>query len=61
MFRGFTLDAAYASFQEDMTGRLEVGKKADFIVIDRDIFTIDPAQIRDTNVLHTWVNGKRAF
>lgn len=60
-FRGFTLDAAYAAFQENMIGSLEVGKKADFIIIDRDIFSIAPSQIRDTKVLQTWVNGERAF
>lgn len=60
-FKGFTLDAAYSGFQEDMIGSLEVGKKADFIVVDRDIFTIEPSQIRDTQVLQTWVNGERAF
>ena len=59
--RGFTLDAAYSGFQEHMIGSLEVGKKADFIIIDRDIFAIEPSLIRDTRVLQTWVNGKRAY
>lgn len=59
--RGFTLDAAYAAFQEDLLGTLEVGKKADFILIDRDIFAIEPALIRDTKVIQTWVNGERKF
>ncbi|UTP72690.1 amidohydrolase [Alteromonas sp. LMIT006] len=60
-FKGFTLDAAYAAFQEDMIGSLEVGKQADFIVIDRDIFTVDEGLIRDTQVLETWVAGKRKY
>lgn len=59
--RGFTLDAAYAGFQDEYLGTLEVGKKADFILIDRDIFTIKPGLIRDTKVLQTWVNGVRRF
>lgn len=59
--RGFTLDAAYSGFQEDMIGTLEVGKKADFIVIDRDIFEVDEALIRDTQVKQTWVNGERVY
>ena len=60
-FKGFTLDAAYAAFQEDMIGSLEVGKQADFIIIDRDIFAVDESLIRDTRVLETWVAGKRRY
>lgn len=60
-FRGFTLDAAYAGFQDTEIGTLEVGKKADFIIIDRDIFTISPNLIRDTQVLQTWVNGQQRY
>ena len=59
--RGFTLDAAYAAFQEESVGTLEVGKKADFILLDRDIFDIEPRLIRDTQVLQTWVNGERKY
>jgi hypothetical protein len=60
-FRGFTLDAAYAGFQDNMIGSLETGKKADFIIVDRDIFAVDAALIRDTQVEQTWVNGKRVY
>lgn len=59
--RGFTLDAAYSGFQDEYLGTLEVGKKADFILIDRDIFAIKPALIRDSQVLQTWVNGQRRY
>ncbi|MFT5543038.1 MAG: putative amidohydrolase YtcJ [Glaciecola sp.] len=59
--RGFTLDAAYAAFQDDKIGSLEVGKRADFIVIDRDVFTVPQADIRSTQVLETWINGKQMF
>lgn len=54
---GFTRDAAYAGFQDHMIGTLTPGKKADFILVDRDIFTIEHKNIRDTQVLETWVNG----
>jgi len=59
--RGFTLDAAYAAFQDDKLGTLEVGKRADFIFIDRDIFTGPASDIRDTQVLETWINGQQVF
>lgn len=59
--RGFTLDAAYAAFQEDKLGTLEVGKRADFIFIDRDIFTGPASDIRDTQVVETWINGQQVF
>ena len=60
-FRGFTLDAAYSAFQDGMIGTLEPGKKADFIIIDRDIFAIDAKEIRATQVLQTWVNGELKY
>ncbi|MEW5250925.1 amidohydrolase [Microbulbifer sp. 2201CG32-9] len=59
--RAFTLDAAYASHQEKVIGSLEAGKFADFILLDRDIFTIDPQEIWRTNVLETWVEGERVY
>ena len=60
-FRCFTLDAAFAGHQENQVGSLEAGKWADFIVIDRDMFTIAPADIRKIGVLQTWVAGKQVF
>lgn len=58
-FRSFTLDAAYSGHQETILGSLELGKKADFIIIDQDIFSIKPTEIWKTKVLETWVNGKK--
>jgi predicted amidohydrolase YtcJ len=57
-FASFTIDAAYAGHQETLLGTLESGKKADFILLDQDIFEISPTEIWKTQVLETWVNGK---
>ena len=57
----FTLAGAYAARQEDRLGSLEPGKWADFIVIDRDYFTIRAAQIDDIVVLETWVGGEQVY
>lgn len=58
-FASFTLDAAYSGFQEGLLGSLEPGKKADFIVLDRDIFAIPNEQLWQAQALETWVNGTR--
>jgi hypothetical protein len=55
----FTLHAAYAGHQENLLGSLEAGKKADFILIDRDIMTVPSNEIWSTEVLQTWMNGQR--
>ena len=58
-FRAFTLDAAYAQHAEPSLGTLEAGKHADFILVDRDIFAIEPERLWSTVVLETWVGGRR--
>jgi len=56
--RAYTIDAAYASFQETRTGSLERGKLADFAIIDRDITKIRPEEIQTARVVSTVVGGK---
>jgi predicted amidohydrolase YtcJ len=58
-FRAFTLDAAYAQFQETTLGSLEPGKWADFILIDRDLFRMDAKDIWKIRVEQTWLAGER--
>ncbi len=60
-FRAFTVEAAYAAHNEGRQGSLAPGKWADFILIDRDIFTVPAEQIWKTQVLETWVGGKRVY
>lgn len=62
--KGMTLDAAYAAFAEEEIGSLVVGKKADYVVLDRDIMDeslVQSSDILDTKVLVTAVDGKIAF
>lgn len=59
--RSFTQDAAYGAFQEDMLGTLAVGSWADFIIIDRNIFSIPATELWQVEVEQTWVNGQQVF
>ncbi|ORV32565.1 twin-arginine translocation pathway signal protein [Mycolicibacterium confluentis] len=53
-----TLGAAYQLRLDDQVGSVEVGKRADLIVLDRNIFTIDPHDIHSTTVTMTMMNGQ---
>ncbi len=57
----FTLNGATAAKTPDLTGSLEVGKAADFIVLDRNIFEVPIEAVGDTRVMITIVNGKRVY
>jgi hypothetical protein len=57
----YTYEGAYASFEEDRKGRLKEGYVADFIILDRDIFTCSAEEIKDTVVLETVVNGETVY
>ena len=58
---GYTLNAAYLSFEEDIKGSIEPGKLADLIVLDQDLLTVDPEHIMDTRVLETWLGGRLVY
>lgn len=51
----------YKFLEKKEIGSLEVGKYADFIIIDRDIFNINPIDIENTKVLQTFFNGKLVY
>ncbi len=59
--RMFTLDAAYAAFEEDLKGSLEPGKLADIVVLSKDIMTIPAEEILTTDVLMTFLGGKLVY
>ncbi len=59
--RGFTVDAAWAAFMENEVGSLEAGKRADFVVVDRDLMTVDAAEIPGAKVLETWLDGQMVW
>ena len=56
-----TINAAYAAFQEDIRGSIEVGKKADFSIFDKDWMTIEPSEIMDSEAVMTIVGGRVTY
>lgn len=56
--RGMTIWNAIATFSENDLGSLEIGKLADFVVLDRDLLTVDEAQLWNAKVISTFINGE---
>ncbi|KAF8588694.1 hypothetical protein K439DRAFT_1645376 [Ramaria rubella] len=59
--KGLTLDPAFASFTESILGSLTPGKRADYVVLSKDILTIPPQDVLKTKVLATALDGRIAF
>jgi len=59
--QAYTRGAAYAGFAEDKIGSLEPGKWADFVIVDRDPTKVDPQSLARTQVLETWIAGKKIW
>ncbi len=57
--KGMTIWAAYANFEENEKGSIEIGKFADFIVMDQDIMEIEIDKIPEVKVFETWLNGEK--
>ena len=56
--RLYTFNGAYVGFEENDKGSLETGKLADFIVVDRDVLSVPNDQLKDVQVLATYVGGQ---
>ena len=59
--RGMTIWAAKSNFEEKEKGSLEKGKFADFIILDKDLMTINAKEILNTIVLATYINGEKVY
>ncbi|HEV2830600.1 MAG TPA: amidohydrolase, partial [Hanamia sp.] len=59
--RGMTIWAAKSNFEEHEKGSIEKGKLADFILIDKDLMTVNEKEILSTKVLMTFVNGEKVY
>lgn len=59
--KAYTHQAAYASFEEKIKGSIEVGKLADFVILDQDITSLTPEKIREVKVIKTVVGGNSVF
>ena len=59
--KGFTLDAAFGAFEENIKGSLEAGKLADLVVLSKDVFEIPPKEILNTEVLMTIIGGEVVY
>ncbi|WP_272023085.1 amidohydrolase [Olleya namhaensis] len=57
----YTKNGAYGSFDENEKGTLEVGKLADFVILDSDITIANPEVIKDIKVLATYIAGKKVY
>jgi predicted amidohydrolase YtcJ len=56
--KGYTINAAASAWRSDSTGSIFPGKNADIIVLDRDIFAVDPSELGETQVLLTLLGGR---
>jgi predicted amidohydrolase YtcJ len=59
--RHYTIDGAFATFNEDIRGSLVAGKLADFVVLSQDLTQVQPTDIRETKVLMTIMGGRETY
>jgi len=59
--RAITIDAAWQNFEEETKGSIEVGKLADFVVMDRNPLEVNVVDVKDIEVMQTIVGGETIF
>lgn len=59
--KAFTVDAAYSSYEEQLLGVIQTNAKADLIVVSDDPLSVEPSQLKQIEVLHTFVNGSLVY
>lgn len=59
--KGMTIWAAYSNFEENEKGSIEIGKLADFVILDQDLMTVEVAKIPQTKVLQTVIGGEVVY
>jgi len=59
--RSYTIDCAYAAFEEDQKGSLTPGKLADIVVLSKDILTVPEEEVLETEVVYTIIGGEVVY
>jgi predicted amidohydrolase YtcJ len=59
MLTAYTINGARVQFQDDQVGSIAVGKVADLVVLDRNLLSMPPSEIRNTQVRYTFLEGKQ--
>mgnify|MGYP002398058493 CR=1 FL=1 len=59
--KSYTINGAFASFQDDKLGSLEIGKLADIVILSNNLITIPDSKIKNTKVKMTMIGGKIVY
>ena len=59
--KGMTIWAAYSNFEEDEKGSIEIGKFADFIILDENIMEVEVSKIPHLKVESTYISGEKVY
>ena len=57
----YTANNAYAAFQDSITGKIKTGMRADITILDKDLRSVKPEEIKSVKVMRTIVDGKEVY